>query len=164
MKMVTNLMINEFKLRELGMDMMGYKVVRDNDYSFHHLIVPKRDCKRKHIEHNGYVMWNGAILSMKSAHPYLHVIEQYKRAYFEDITHQLINMNQKGYVDVEDLRIIHDLLSEFELLYDYEVSHKGKLIIPPKFRDRIELNDENCEKIENVKKKILTRDTSSDIL
>ena len=37
MKTVTNLMINEFKLRELGMDMMGYKVVRDNEYTFHHL-------------------------------------------------------------------------------------------------------------------------------
>lgn len=164
MKMVTNLMINEFKLRELGMDMMGYKVVRDNDYSFHHLIVAHRDCKRKKIESNGYVRWNGAILSSKSAHPYLHLVEQYKRAYFEDITHQLINMNQKGYIDVEDLRIIHDLLHEFEILYDYEVSHKGKLLIKPEYRNRIVLNDENCEKIENVKKKILTRDTSSDIL
>lgn len=164
MKMVTNLMINEFKLRELGMDMMGYKVVRDNEYSFHHLIVPHRDCKRKKIESDGYVRWNGAILSSKSAHPYLHLVEQYKRAYFEDITHQLINMNQKGYVDVEDLRIIHDLLGEFELLYDYEVSHKGKLLIKPEYRNRIVLNDENCEKIENVKKKILTRNINDDIL
>lgn len=164
MKMVTNLMVNEFKLKELGMDMMGYKVVRDNDYSFHHLIVPKRDCGRKHIAHNGYVRWNGAILNGKTAHPYLHVIEQYKRAYFEDITHQLINMNQKGYIDVEDLKIIHSLLHEFELLYDYEVSHKGKLIIPPKFRNRIELNEENCEKIEEVKKKVLTLKDKGDIL
>lgn len=164
MKMVTNLMINEFKLRELGMDMMGYKVVRDNDYSFHHLIVPHRDCKRKKIESDGYVRWNGAILSTKSAHPYLHLVEQYKRAYFEDITHQLINMNQKGYVDVEDLRIIHEILYEFELLYDYEVSHKGKIIIKPEYRKRIELNEENCEKIEKVKRKVLTLKDKGDIL
>lgn len=164
MKMVTNLMINEFKLRELGMDMMGYKVVKDNDYSFHHLIVPKRDCKRKRIENQGYVRWNGAILSSRSAHPYLHLIEEHKRAYFEDITHQLINMNQKGYIDVEDLKIIHSLLHEFELLYDYEASHRGKLVIPPRFRNRIELNDENCEKIEKVNKKVLTLDKGFDIL
>lgn len=164
MKMVTNLMINEFKLRELGMDMMGYKVVRDNDYSFHHLIVPHRDCKRKKIESDGYVRWNGAILSGKTAHPYLHLVEQYKRAYFEDITHQLISMNQKGYVDVEDLRIIHEILHEFELLYDYEVSHKGKIIIKPEYRKRIELNEENCEKIEKVKRKVLTLKDKGDIL
>jgi len=157
-------MINEFKLRELGMDMMGYKVVRDNEYSFHHVLIPKRDCKRKKIESDGYVRWNGAILSSKSAHPYLHLIERYKRDYFEDITYQLINMNQKGYVDVEDLQIIHDLLREFELLYDYEVSHKGKLLIKPEYRNRIILNDENCEKIEEVKKKVLTLKRDSDIL
>lgn len=156
MKMVTNLMINEFKLRELGMDMMGYKVVRDNEYTFHHLIVPHRDCKRKKIESDGYVRWNGAILSGKSSHPYLHLVEQYKRAYFEDITHQLININQKGYVDVEDLKLIHSILYEFEILYDYEVSHRGKLIIKPEYRSRIELNEENCEKIEEVKNKVLT--------
>lgn len=164
MKMVTNLMINEFKLKELGMDMMGYKVVRDNDYSFHHLIVPKRDCKRKKIESNGYVRWNGAILSMKSGHPYLHLVERYKRAYFEDITHQLVNMNQKGYIDVEDLRIIHEILREFELLYDYEESHKGKVFIKPEYRNRIILNDENCEKIEKVKEKVLTLKRDNDIL
>lgn len=164
MKMVTNLMINEFKLRELGMDMMGYKVVRDNEYSFHHVLIPKRDCKRKKIESDGYVRWNGAILSSKSAHPYLHLIERYKRDYFEDITHQLINMNQKGYVDIKDLQIIHDLLREFELLYDYEVSHKGKLLIKPEYRNRIILNEENCEKIEEVKKKVLTLKRDSDIL
>lgn len=156
MRMVTNLMINEFKLRELGMDMMGYKVVRDNDYSFHHLIVPHRDCKRKKIEADGYVRWNGAILSSKTGHPYLHLVEQYKRDYFEDITHQLIAMNQKGYVDVEDLRIIHEILREFEYLYDYEVSKKGKLLIRKEYRDRIPLNEENCEKIEKVKEKVLT--------
>lgn len=164
MRGITNLMINEFKLRELGMDMMGYKVVRDNDYSFHHLIVPHRDCRKKRIESDGYVRWNGAILSTKSAHPYLHLIEQYKRAYFEEITNHLVVMNKKGYVDVEDLKIIHELLSDFEMMYCGDVSHKGKTLIKPEYRKRIELNDDNCEKIEKVKEKVLTLKRDSDIL
>lgn len=157
-------MINEFKLKELNMDMMGYNIVRYSDYSFHHLIVPKRDCKRNKIPSDGYLEWNGAILSIKSSHPYLHVVERYERECFEEITHRLVEINKQGYVDEEHLRLIYNILEDFESMYEKEVSVKGKRIIRPEYRDRIELNNENCEKLEKVREKILTLKRNNDIL
>mgnify|MGYP003290895267 CR=1 FL=1 len=67
MKQVTQLMINEFKIKQLGYDFMGYNLQKGDIYTFHHLIVPNR---------NGgpYARWNGAIL-FSTPHQYLHVIE-----------------------------------------------------------------------------------------
>lgn len=47
MKSITKLMINEFKIMQLGFDFMGYRVEKQNSLSFHHLIVPRRKCNEK---------------------------------------------------------------------------------------------------------------------
>lgn len=150
-------MVNEFRLKELKADMMGYKVTRSNDYSFHHLLIPKRDCRKERIPSDGYVEWNGAILSTRSAHPYLHIIERFDRSKFEYITKELKSINEKGYVDVDNLRRIYDKLLVFEQKYGGEYTRKGKKIIKDAFKERFDLDDEEtCEKIEEVKQKILT--------
>lgn len=45
MKQVTHEMIEVFKINKLKYDFMGYTFKRTNELSFHHLIVPKRECK-----------------------------------------------------------------------------------------------------------------------
>ena len=43
MKEVTRLMVNEFKIKELGMDFLGFRLNKTNDLTFHHLIIPNRN-------------------------------------------------------------------------------------------------------------------------
>ena len=69
MKEITKLMINEFKIKKLGYDFMGYKLQKDKSLTFHHLIIPRRN--------NGpETRWNGAIIQ-RIPHDYLHIIEEY---------------------------------------------------------------------------------------
>ena len=46
MKQVTKDMIDDFKIMKKKIDFMGYEVDSKNGLSFHHLIVPKRNCKK----------------------------------------------------------------------------------------------------------------------
>ena len=46
MKEITNIMIDTFELKKLKYDFMGYTFTNPNQLSFHHLIVPKKDCKK----------------------------------------------------------------------------------------------------------------------
>lgn len=128
MQEVSKLMIREFSIRKLGYDFMGYRVNRNSSLSFHHLIVPKRDC-RKYGLGDGYDYWNGAILVQNTSHEYLHIIEQYDRKRFEDITMQMIYQKMKGHLDVENLEEIGRLLSEFEKNYTGLYTSKGKQLV-----------------------------------
>ena len=153
-------MVNEYGLKKLHADMMGYKVVRNNDFSFHHLVIPKRDCRHEHITADGYVEWNGAILNTRTSHPYLHVIERCDRAMFEYITNELVEINGKGYVDRENLLRIYEQLYDFENIFGGEYTKKGhKLIKREYITERMDLDDpENREKLEDVKRLVLTRE------
>lgn len=66
MRAITNLMINDFKLKKLGYDFMGFSFKRKEQLSFHHLIVAHKNCKELHIPSEGYLYWNGAILKFKT--------------------------------------------------------------------------------------------------
>ena len=61
MKTITRLMINEFKIDQLGYDFMGYSINKQNA-SYHHLIMPRR-------LHGPMNRENGAILNGLTAHP-----------------------------------------------------------------------------------------------
>lgn len=122
MKEITKLMINEFKLRQLGYDFMGYRLKRRESLSFHHLIIPNR-------EGGPYARWNGAILNQDTSHDYLHVIERVEPEIFYLITSEMIDMNIKGYLDMENLQQIKILLEQFELEHRNDVSKKGKRLI-----------------------------------
>lgn len=126
MKQVTKLMINEFKIKQLGFDMMGYALQKGDIYTFHHLIIPKR-------AGGPYSAWNGAILCGKSSHPYLHIIEAKDYDMFCYITSEMIDENVKRYLDPDNIRRIHDVLEQFEREHCADRTKKGKRLIKEEF-------------------------------
>lgn len=122
MKQVTKLMINEFKIKELGFDMMGYSLERGDIYTFHHLIIPNR--KGGPFSRN-----NGAILCGRSSHPYLHTIEAKDYDMFAYITSEMIDENIKGYLDPKNIKNIHEVLTLFEREHSGDRTKKGHPLI-----------------------------------
>ena len=133
MRAITNLMINDFKLKKLGYDFMGFSFKRKEQLSFHHLIVARKDCKELHIPSEGYLYWNGAILRQNTSHDYLHIIEKIDPDIFYELTSEMIDENIKGRLDIDNLKRIHDLLLYFEREHDHDASKKGKLLIKREF-------------------------------
>lgn len=129
MREVTRLMINKYKLKQLGYDFMGYRFKNVNDLSFHHLIVPRRLCKKKQIPEEGYVEGNGAILRQATAHNYLHLIERYDLDMYYAITSEMIDENVKGRLDMANIRRIDDILRQFEKEYYGVAPIKGDYTI-----------------------------------
>ena len=76
MKKVSYLMIEKFNLPNLGYDFMGYNFDEIKELSFHHLIVPRRNCKEKGLG-RGFVEWNGAEFSYED---FMYVTEKNNRA------------------------------------------------------------------------------------
>ena len=112
-------------------DFMGYKLCDDEVFSYHHLRIPKKD--------NGHVsIKNGAILTGKTAHPYLHTIEVYDRDRFLYLTKILIDVNDQGYLpDENQLHKIDTCLSFFEKEYSGKYSSGGNLIIKDRYTRRL---------------------------
>lgn len=131
MKYITSLMINEYGMKELGHDFMGYSLQKGDIYTFHHLIVPRRNG-------GAITVQNGAILCGKSSHPYLHTIENYDYDMFLAITSEMIDENIKGFLDKKNLIYIHDILESFEREYSGKRSKKGKEIIKPEYTKRLD--------------------------
>lgn len=138
MREITRLMINEFKIMDLGYDFMGYKVNSENSLSFHHLIVPRRNCKKEGLG-DGYLRWNGAILNggVSSSHEYLHLVENYDYDRFLAITSELIDENIKGKIDIENLRMVNDILKGFEREKCSSTNSKGKRLIKEEYLKRV---------------------------
>ena len=132
MKEITKTMIEEFKIKKLNYDFMGYSLQKKDIYTFHHLIIPARfggKCTRN----------NGAILCGNTSHPYLHVIEHKDNDMFWDITNEMIKMNQLGKLDLQNLRRIHDILTQFEREYCGCTTRKGKILIKEQYTRRAKL-------------------------
>lgn len=139
MREVTREMIKLYNIKKLGYDFMGYTFNRPEELSFHHLIIPHRDCKREGLG-EGYLMWNGAILKQETSHEYLHTIELYDRELFLRITKYMIEENQNKKIDIDNLKRIRDLLLYFEAEHQYDKNKKGKSLIKRKYiTDRIDL-------------------------
>lgn len=138
MREITEQMINDFKIMKIGIDFMGYKVDRKESLSFHHLIIPHRDCKLFGLG-EGYLYWNGAILVQKTSHDYLHLIQQKDVEIFNFITNEMIDENIKGYLDISNLKQIHDCLSLFEREHCSDRNKKGKLLIKEDYTRRIKI-------------------------
>ena len=132
MREVTKLMIKDFRIMKLGYDFMGYQVKRKESLSYHHLIVPRRLCGQKGLG-EGYLVWNGAILVQSSSHDYLHVVESRDYDRFLAITSEMIDENIKGYLDIDNLRRIADILHSFEKEYCSARTKKGKILIREEF-------------------------------
>ena len=126
MKPITQEMIKIYKINDF--DFMGYDIKQKESLSFHHLIVPHRHCKEQGLG-EGYLIWNGAVLVKKTSHDYLHIIEKVDFDVFSAITSEMIDMNIKGRLDIENLRYIKDILLSFEREHDHDQNKNGKLLI-----------------------------------
>lgn len=131
MREVTKEMVKEYGILKMKCDFMGYIFNRSEELSFHHLIVPKKECK--HLEHKGFEKWNGAILVQDTAHEYLHRIQCYDQDMFFAITMLMIEENLNGKIDLEHLRKIHDILTLFEKEYLGKQTNSGNEIIKDKY-------------------------------
>lgn len=123
MKYITELIINEYRLR--GIDFMGYRFNRGNA-SYHHLIIPKRLGGKETVE-------NGAVLNGKTSHPYLHIIENIDYDRFLAITSEIIDEKALGRLDESNLKRIDDILRGFEKEHAGRRTSKGKILIKPKY-------------------------------
>lgn len=130
MKEITRQMIKIYNIKKF--DFMGYDIKRKESLSFHHLIVARRYCKQQGLG-EGYYLWNGAILVQNTSHDYLHTIEHIDYDVFCALSSEMIDMNIKGYLDIQNLRQIKDILLYFEREHQDERNHKGKLLIKPDY-------------------------------
>lgn len=139
MKEVTREMIKMYNIKKLKYDFMGYTFNNINELSFHHLIVPKRDCKKQGLG-NGLLIWNGAVLKQATSHDYLHLIERLDREMFLRITKYMIEENTNRKIDIDNLKRIREVLLLFEETYEKEKDKNGKLLIKQPYKtDRIDL-------------------------
>lgn len=139
MKSVTKLLINEFKIKQLKYDFMGYPFKTQCDLSFHHLIISHKDCKKLHIPSEGYLFWNGAILNQETSHNYLHIIQRVDTELFYKITNEMIEQNQSGKLNIYNLKKIHEFLEYFEKTNPNLRNEKGKILIKEEFKRRVDL-------------------------
>lgn len=130
MKDITRMMVKDFKLKKLGYDMMGYEFNNTHQLSFHHLIVPRRNCKDMGLG-QGYFYWNGAILRQDTAHDYLHLVEHIDYDRFLYITSELIDINIQKAILYNNLMNIHECLCGFEREHCSDKNKKGYLIKEP---------------------------------
>lgn len=121
-------MINDFQITKLGYDFMGYTVRRVTDLSFHHLIVPRRNCKSEGLG-DGCFYWNGAILVQNTSHDYLHLIEKKDYDIFSYVTREMIDINSIRNLDINSLKRIRSALCSFESEYCGVRTKSGKLLI-----------------------------------
>lgn len=134
MKLITLQMINEFKIKKLGFDMMGYTFNKTDELSFHHLITPRR-------LGGPMIKENGAILKQATSHDYLHRIEAIDYDMFLAITSEMIDENIKGRLDIDNLKRIRDTLLCFEREYSGARTKKGHPLIKEQYiKDRIRLD------------------------
>ena len=136
MREITKLMIEIYNLRRLKYDFMGYQFDKVTDLSFHHLVVPHKDCKEYGLG-EGYLQWNGAILCKDTSHPYLHIIAEYDYDRFAYITNEMIEQNSQCYLDMHNIRRIDGILNAFEREYCGTRNRKGKLIIKEEYTKRL---------------------------
>lgn len=137
MKNTTKVMIEKYNLKKLKYDFMGYEFIRTNQLSFHHLIVPHKDCKALGLMHNGVLPWNGAILVQDTAHEYLHIIGNYDYELFSRISDEMIEQNIKGCLDLYNIKRIDDFLNYFEDEYGNTTNKKGYPIIKEQYTKRL---------------------------
>lgn len=138
MREITKQMINDFKIDKLRYDFMGYET-NLKDLSFHHLIIPKRNCYACGLG-DGYLYWNGAILNQNTSHEYLHVVELYNPEMFLAITSELIDINVSKKINLSNLKNIRDILNNFERQYSsFEKSNGQPLIKESYIKKRIKL-------------------------
>ena len=135
-------MIKIYKIDKLGFDFCGYSLQKGDIYTYHHNIIARRNGGPETIS-------NGAILCGKTSHQYLHLIEAKNYDMFSAITSEMIDENVKGYLDMDNLRYILDILHCFEREYLATKRKNGEYLIKDEYLYRPALE----EPIKRVRRK-----------
>lgn len=139
MREVTEELIRDFKIMELGYDMMGYTVEKKTQLSFHHLLIARRYSRAMGIG-DGYLYWNGSILRQNTAHDYLHIIERLEPELFCLISSEILDEKIKGRIDRDNLMRIREMLLYFESKHKEDTCSTGALLLKKKYyTNRIDL-------------------------
>ncbi|MBQ8473174.1 MAG: hypothetical protein IJ501_06700 [Bacilli bacterium] len=126
MKNITKIMINRYSISKI--DWMGYKVSKDNPYTYHHLL-KKENGGKETIE-------NGAILT-KIGHEYLNIIESRDIELYNYINNILKQINEQGFMPLErQLLAIDAMLKMFEKDHRYDRISKNKRLIKENYLKR----------------------------
>ena len=126
MKQITKLMVNMYNLKKI--DFMGYKVSKDNPYTYHHLI--------KRCNSGKETIKNGAILT-KNAHEYLHKVETRDLELYNYINNVLKQINEQGHEPLlRQILAIDYLLKLFENDHINDRSSKNKRLIKSEYLRR----------------------------
>lgn len=136
MKKITKEMILYYRLKDIGLDFVGYPFKDLDELCFHHTIISHKMCKELGLG-EGYWQWNGSILVQNTIHQYLHTIEHYDYDRFLAIKSELIDENIKGYIDLNNLLNINDILRGFEREYCGTRNRKNNLIIKEGYTRRL---------------------------
>ena len=136
MKKITKEMILYYKLKDIGLDFAGYPFGDLDELCFHHTVISHKMCKELGLG-EGYWQWNGSILVQNTIHQYLHTIEHYDYDRFLAIKSELIDENTKGYIDLNNLLNINDILRGFEREYCGTRNRNNNLIIKEGYTRRL---------------------------
>ena len=136
MRDCTKRLIYKYLLLELKYDFMGYEFDEITDLSFHHLLIPRALSPSKGYEH-GYFEHNGVILSKYTSHEYLHIVELYDLDRFYAITSEMLDEKIKGYISMQNIKAIDDILSGFEKDFSAETFANGHKVIKDVYTKRL---------------------------
>lgn len=130
MKPITSLMINMYNLK--GIDFAGFKVSKDNPYTYHHLI--------KRCNSGKETIENGAVLT-KYSHEYLHIVETRDLELYNYINNVLKQINEQGHEPLlRQILAIDYLLKLFEKDHMNDRSSKNKRLIKSEYLRRLNEN------------------------
>ena len=126
MKEVLRLMISQYNIHKI--DWMGYKVNKENPYTYHHL---KKKC------HGGKeTIENGAVLT-RTGHEYLHIVESRDMELYNYINNVLKQINEQGFMPIErQLLAIDAMLKMFEKTHRYDRTKSNKRLIKENYLKR----------------------------
>ena len=126
MRETLRLMISQYSIHKI--DWMGYKVNKENPYTYHHL---KKKC------HGGKeTIENGAVLT-RTGHEYLHIVESRDIELYNYINNVLKQINEQGFMPLErQLLAIDAMLKMFEKDHRYDRTKSNKRLIKENYLKR----------------------------
>lgn len=118
----------DYKLEQLGYDFLGYTFESKKELSTHH-ILPKNSGGKTDKK-------NLCILNRFTSHNYIHLIEDYDKKVFLQISSHLLKQVSLGKIDIDEIRKIRELLEFFEYKYRNEYARNGDILIRPEYKSK----------------------------